>query len=53
MHQDVHNGRRTEIGSLLGQACQAARLQGLATPALDSLLEQLRQLLRNRRLPVD
>lgn len=52
MHQDVAQGRRTEISYLLGHACdEAARLQ-LALPRLNDLLRRLREFLAARGLPV-
>ena len=52
MHQDVTQGRRTEISYLLGHACdEAARLQ-LALPRLNDLLRRLREFLAARGLPV-
>jgi len=53
MHQDVHNGRRTEISFLLGKACQAANLHGIDAPALHGLLQRLQTLLQHHGLPVD
>lgn len=53
MHQDVQNGRRTEVSFLLGHACRAAQLQGVAVPGLTALLEQLQAFLAHRGLPVD
>lgn len=51
MHQDVAQGRRTEIAYLLGHACATAQQIGLATPRLNALREQLVALLAARGLP--
>ncbi len=53
MHQDVRNGRRTEISFLLGKACQAACLHGIQAPALNDLLRRLQTHLQHLGLPVD
>lgn len=53
MHQDVRNGRRTEIGFLLSKACRAASAQGIDAPELHGLLQQLQAFLQHRGLPVD
>lgn len=53
MHQDVRNGRRTEVSFLLGQACRMAQQRGVASPRLSALLEQLQAFLEHRGLPVD
>lgn len=53
MHQDVHNGRRTEVSFLLGHACRAALQHGVEAPGLARLLEQLRTFLQLRGLPTD
>ncbi|TBU87677.1 putative 2-dehydropantoate 2-reductase [Stutzerimonas kirkiae] len=53
MYQDVHNGRRTEIGYLLGYACQRARQQGLHLPGLQRLHHALKEHLRRHGLPSD
>ncbi|MBA1278309.1 MULTISPECIES: putative 2-dehydropantoate 2-reductase [Pseudomonadaceae] len=53
MHQDVRNGRRTEVSFLLGQACLAAGQHDLHVPALFSLQQQLQAFLRAHGLPAD
>lgn len=53
MHQDVQNGRRTEVSYLLGHACRVAHHRGIVTPRLSTLLEQLQALLEDRGLPID
>lgn len=53
MHQDVQNGRRTEVSYLLGHACRVAQQRGIVTPRLNILLEQLQALLEDRGLPID
>lgn len=53
MHQDVSSGRRTEIGFLLVQACQAARRHRLPTRQLDALLVRLQSHLHQLGLPAD
>ena len=53
MHQDVQNGRRTEVSFLLGQACRAAHQHGVVTPELRELLDRLQALLRRHELPDD
>lgn len=53
MHQDVQNGRRTEVSYLLGHACRVAQQRGIVTPRLNTLLEQLQALLEDRGLPID
>lgn len=53
MHQDVQNGRRTEVSYLLGHACRVAQQRGIVTPSLNTLLEQLQALLEDRGLPID
>ncbi|WP_277372808.1 putative 2-dehydropantoate 2-reductase [Pseudomonas sp. AA-38] len=53
MHQDVTQGRRTEISYLLGYACTAARQQDLHLPRLEALLQRLRAHLAKRGLPLD
>ena len=53
MHQDVQRGRRTEVGFLLGQACQTARQHNLAVPELYALLKRLETFLRQHGLPTD
>ncbi|HSX70080.1 MAG TPA: putative 2-dehydropantoate 2-reductase [Pseudomonas sp.] len=52
MHQDVANGRRTEIGYLLGHASAEAERLGLHLPRLEHLLQRLREYLTGRGLPV-
>lgn len=42
MHQDVSQGRRTEVAYLLGYACNAAQRQHLQLPHLNALRDQLR-----------
>ncbi|MDA7085287.1 putative 2-dehydropantoate 2-reductase [Pseudomonas sp. SA3-5] len=51
MHQDVAQGRRTEIAYLLGHACAAAQHHGLALPLLAALHERLVQHLDACGLP--
>lgn len=51
MHQDVAQGRRTEIAYLLGHACAAARRHRLVLPHLDTLHARLLNHLQARRLP--
>ena len=51
MHQDVAQGRRTEIAYLLGYACAAARRHCCAVPHLDSLHQRLLAHLNARGLP--
>jgi 2-dehydropantoate 2-reductase len=41
MHQDVSQGRRTEIAYLLGYACNAAQRQHLQLPHINALHDQL------------
>ncbi len=53
MHQDVRNGRRTEVSFLIGQACRVAQQHGVVTPRLATLLEQLQAFLELRGLPAD
>lgn len=53
MHQDVAQGRRTEIGYLLGYACAAARRHGLRLPHLWHLHRRLQAHLAARGLPQD
>ncbi|WP_256600989.1 MULTISPECIES: putative 2-dehydropantoate 2-reductase [unclassified Pseudomonas] len=53
MYQDVAQGRRTEIGYLLGYACNAARQQGVKAPGLNALQERLMQRLLAKGLPAD
>lgn len=51
MHQDVSQGRRTEIAYLLGYACNAAQRQQLPLPHLQALHNQLLAYLNARGLP--
>ena len=51
MHQDVSQGRRTEIGYLLGYACTAAHSRQFAVPYLHDLHQRLSEHLRQRGLP--
>lgn len=51
MHQDVAQGRRTEIAYLLGHACAAARRHRLVLPHLEALLGRLLDYLNARGLP--
>lgn len=51
MHQDVSQGRRTEISYLLGYACTAARNRSFAVPCLQVLHQRLSEHLRQRGLP--
>ena len=51
MHQDVSQGRRTEIGYLLGYACTAAHSRQFAAPYLHDLHQRLSEHLRQRGLP--
>jgi 2-dehydropantoate 2-reductase len=51
MHQDVAQGRRTEIAYLLGHACATAQHQSLVLPHLAALHERLRHYLDARGLP--
>ncbi|MEX6502320.1 putative 2-dehydropantoate 2-reductase [Pseudomonas zhanjiangensis] len=51
MHQDVAQGRRTEIGYLLGHACATARRHRLSLPHLEALHGRLLDSLRARGLP--
>ena len=53
MHQDVRQGRRTEISYLLGYACEAARSRQFAVPHLQHLLQRLSAHLQQRGLPCD
>lgn len=52
MHQDVAQGRRTEIAYLLGYACAAAQRQQLALPRLAALHGRLSAHLAARGLPL-
>lgn len=51
MHQDVAQGRRTEIAYLLGHACAAAQQHRLALPHVAALHERLVQHLDAHGLP--
>lgn len=51
MHQDVSQGRRTEIAYLLGYACAAAQRHGLTLPHLQALHARLLAHLDARGLP--
>ncbi len=51
MHQDVSQGRRTEIAYLLGYACAAAQRHRLTLPHLQALHERLLAHLNARGLP--
>lgn len=51
MHQDVSQGRRTEIAYLLGYACQAAQRHQLHLPHVHALHTQLLAHLDSRGLP--
>ena len=51
MRQDLHARRRTEIDFILGYACRNAHQAGIHTPVLDSLYQQLQQLLARQGLP--
>ncbi|MGK9064803.1 putative 2-dehydropantoate 2-reductase [Stutzerimonas chloritidismutans] len=53
MHQDVTNGRRTEIAYLLAQMCQAATQNGIPAPRCSALLLRLQARLRQLGLPAD
>ena len=53
MHQDVAQGRRTEISYLLGYACEAARDRQFAVPHLQQLHQRLSEHLQRRGLPCD
>lgn len=53
MHQDVRNGRRTEVSFLLGQACLIAQRYSVEAPRLAALLQQLQAFLLQRGLPMD
>lgn len=52
MHQDVAQGRRTEVAYLLGHACAAARHAGLELPRLHALHTRLLACLAARGLPL-
>jgi len=51
MHQDVSQGRRTEVTYLLGYACEAAQRHQLLLPHLQALHSQLLDYLDARGLP--
>ncbi|VXD02688.1 putative 2-dehydropantoate 2-reductase [Pseudomonas sp. 8Z] len=51
MHQDVSQGRRTEISYLLGYACVAAERHGLRLPHLQQVHQRLLRHLAARGLP--
>jgi 2-dehydropantoate 2-reductase len=51
MHQDVAQGRRTEIAYLLGHACAAAQRHRLVLPHLTALHQRLLKHLNARGLP--
>lgn len=51
MHQDVSQGRRTEIAYLLGYACAAAQRHRLVLPHLQALHQRLQAHLDARGLP--
>lgn len=53
MHQDVHNGRRTEISYLLGHACRTAQQYGLKVSELNTLFKRLQAFLVQHGLPQD
>jgi 2-dehydropantoate 2-reductase len=53
MHQDVAQGRRTEISYLLGYACAAAQRHQYPAAHLQQLQIRLAEHLRARGLPVD
>ena len=53
MHQDVRNGRRTEISYLLGHACRTAQQYGLELSELSTLLKRLQRFLVQHGLPQD
>lgn len=53
MHQDVSQGRRTEIRYLLGYACAAAERHELHLPHLQHLQQRLLDHLGARGLPLD
>ncbi|TDV69986.1 ketopantoate reductase [Pseudomonas sp. LP_7_YM] len=53
MHQDVAQGRRTEISYLLGYLCAAAARHGCQAPLLDQLRERLIDHLKAQGLPSD
>ena len=51
MHQDVAQGRRTEISYLLGYACEAAQRRQFEVPHLQQLHQRLTRHLQQRGLP--
>ena len=51
MHQDVTQGRRTEIGYLIGHACATAERHRLVLPHLTALHRRLLKHLSQRGLP--
>lgn len=51
MHQDVQQGRRTEISYLTAYACAAAQRHNVAVPSLHALHARLLQALEARGLP--
>lgn len=51
MHQDVAQGRRTEVAYLLGYACRAARRHRLVLPHLEALHARLLEYLAAHGLP--
>lgn len=53
MHQDVAQGRRTEISYLLGYLCTAAAERGCEASGLNRLREQMIAYLTTKGLPVD
>lgn len=53
MHQDVAQGRRTEISYLLGFVCNAAMQHGREAPLLNTLRQRLARHLASRGLPGD
>ncbi|HEY1028675.1 MAG TPA: putative 2-dehydropantoate 2-reductase [Pseudomonas sp.] len=53
MHQDVTQGRRTEITYLLGYACAAAQRHDLQLPHLSYLQQRLLDHLHERGLPLN
>lgn len=53
MRQDLHARRRTELDYILGYACRQAQQSGIATPALNRLLQATQQRMAEQGLPVD
>lgn len=53
MHQDVAQGRRTEINYLLGHACATAERHGIVVPHLQQLKVRLVKHLTDRGLPAN